>query len=399
MRTYQLLILSLLFPLIASAQFRIDVGEGKVLTLSQAIQAWDVVSFRMHNSFYSVDSRNDFYIRRGRIAVEGDVRSSLTFSVAVAYDGIAKDRYTPTAGSPNDNNDSFYFWNVEWVWSAAPEFNVVFGYFRPQVGREQMSSEFNVISFDKSLADGQPRLHLVGRSSGREGGVNIGGLFLRDGWSLNYNVGMFDPSAAAIIANGLKWSPLLTGRLALSIGDPELTKYKISYSQVGNGARHGVTIGLNAARQGATDVFKSNALYGGDLLVNAGPLDLAAEVDWMRRAYHPSYLETIPPIEVPVEPTTDYVYSLKLGWRFPLGEEQAVEPMLMATGERAEEAVGWHSFNPSTGSRSRDLYDVGVNWLIDRDRVKLNLHYVWGREYWNSNPYYSYIGVGTQLLY
>ena len=133
----------------------------------------------------------------------------------------------------NDAGDNWdlYIWEASWIWSLSPTFNVVFGYFRPQVGKEQMGSEFYVLSFDKSLADIQPRQHLLARSTGRETGGNIGGLYLSDGWSLNYNVGIFDPSNKAIIGNGTKWSPLLTGRVALSVGDPEMKQYKISYGQ------------------------------------------------------------------------------------------------------------------------------------------------------------------------
>jgi hypothetical protein len=385
-----LLLLSTAAPS-AFAQFKIELGDGRELTITQAVQAWDVVSFRMNGS--SADTRNDIYLRRGRFGLEGKLRSNVSFNLSVAYDGIGKDSYTPTSGSANagDNRDLF-IWDASWIWSHSPEFNIVFGYFRPQVGREQMGSEFYVLSFDKSLADGLPRLHLLGRSTGRETGVNVGGLLLRDGWSLNYNAGMFDPSSSTIIGTGRKWSPLLTGRLALSVGDPEMTQYKISYGQGGYGKRNGATIGVNAARQGATVRFSSNALYGADLLANYGPLDVSAEYDWLRRSTTRFGGST---------PTTDAVFHVKAGVYIPITEDQAIEPTAMFTGERGDDGTDYLSLHSNfyTGASDRDLYDAGVNWLIDKDRFKINLHVVWGKNYYASVPEFFYLGLGTQMLY
>ncbi len=374
------------------SQFKIDVGEGKELTITQAVQVWNIASFKM-SAPDAVDSRNDLYVRRGRFGLEGKFRADMSFNLSVAYDGIGKDPFTPTAGTANagDNRDLF-IWDASWIWSFSPGANLVLGYFRPQVGKEQMGSEFYVISLDKSLADVQPRQHLLARSTGRETGVNLGGLFLSDGWSVNYNAGMFDPSNKSIIGNGTEWSPLLTGRVALSIGDPEMTKYKISYVQSYYGRRNGATIGINAARQGGTEVFSSNALYGADMLANYGSFDFNAEYDWMYRG-------TI--LGVGIEnPTTDKVYSAKAGYSITVSEDEAVEPTIMATGERAVENGAVHATNGYTGSISRELYDIGLNWLIDRDKLKLNLHYVWGKNYAKApNDNFAYLGLGLQLLY
>src|SRR5215510_13168549 len=117
------------------SQFKIDLGEGKELTITQAAQVWDVVSLQMNTSDV-IDKRNDLYFRRGRLGLEGKLRSDMSFNLSIAYDGIGKDPYTPTAGSANagDNRDLFV-WDASWIWSFSPEFNLVFGYFRPQIGK------------------------------------------------------------------------------------------------------------------------------------------------------------------------------------------------------------------------------------------------------------------------
>jgi hypothetical protein len=393
MRTSLSILLFLVFmPSLLFSQFKIELGEGKELTITQAVQVWDVVSFQM-NTPDAIDKRNDLYFRRGRLGLEGKLRADMSFNLSIAYDGIGKDPYTPTAGTPNagDNRDLF-IWDASWIWSFSPEFNLVFGYFRPQVGKEQISSEFYMLSLDKSLADIQPRQHLLARSAGRETGANIGGLCLHDGWSLNYNVGMFDPSSKSIVGNGTKWSPLLTGRIAFTVGDPEMKQYKISYVQSYYGKRNGTTLGINGARQGATEIFSYNTLYGVDMLSNYGPFDFNAEYDWLDRS-------TILP-SGNVNPTTDKVYSIKAGYIFECAEHGAFEPSIMYTGERAVENGAVHATNGLTGSVSRDLYDVGLNWLINNDKFKINLHYIWGKRYDKApDDNFSYLGLGMQLLY
>ena len=72
----------------------------------------------------------------------------------------------------------------------------------------------------------------------------------------------------------------------------------------------------------------------------------------------------------------------------------------MYTGERAVPfGVGFPT-NGLTGSVDRDLYDVGVNWLINNDKLKVNLHYIWGkRADKGPNDNFAYFGLGTQMLY
>jgi hypothetical protein len=93
--------------------------------------------------------------------------------------------------SDGDNRD-FHLWDVSGTYSVDPKFNITAGYFRPHVGRENITAAFSAISFEKSLLNFYPGLFLPGRNTGREIGVNLDGLILKKGWSLNYNFGYFD---------------------------------------------------------------------------------------------------------------------------------------------------------------------------------------------------------------
>lgn len=85
----------------------VSVG-GKKIEITQSIQLWDVHTFESLGEQAS-ESRNDMYIRRGRLGVKGTIVQDLDFNVAFAYDGIGRDKRTAGNGSPNpdDNHD---FW-------------------------------------------------------------------------------------------------------------------------------------------------------------------------------------------------------------------------------------------------------------------------------------------------
>src|SRR5262245_42133895 len=108
-------LVSLAIPSLLPAQFKIDIGEGKELTITQAVQVWDIASFEM-SSPDAVDKRNDIYFRRGRFGLEGKLRQDISFNLSVAYDGIGRDPFTPTSGTANagDNRDLF-IWDASWI--------------------------------------------------------------------------------------------------------------------------------------------------------------------------------------------------------------------------------------------------------------------------------------------
>ncbi|HIQ25266.1 MAG TPA: porin, partial [Persephonella sp.] len=51
-------------------------GDGKKLTIFQMVQVWNVYTIDTGKDGY--DSRNDVYIRRGRIGVKGKLRKDIS---------------------------------------------------------------------------------------------------------------------------------------------------------------------------------------------------------------------------------------------------------------------------------------------------------------------------------
>ncbi len=407
----------------AEAKPRIYFGNGKWVELFQMVQVWNVYTITNDSFDVDMDARSDVYIRRGRIGFKGKIRKDMKFKVWFAYDNLGKNEATAGTGGPNTTggtvegagteNREFYIWDAIWTWTLDPEWaNISVGYFRPQVGKESITTAFKVISFQKALTNFTPRKHIVGRGPGRETGINIGGLALNK--KLNFNIGIFDTNHKKIIGNkkqgthfdpgdgngdgaevvggkgksgvgdGKKWSPLIAVRVAWSFGDPEHKKYKMGYTQTYYGKRKGLTIGLNYTYQGETDVFKQNNLYSIDILANYGPFDFNAEYDWLYRD-----------VGGTVGSGTDKVWSVKAGYNFFLKDKQILRPAVMVSKEEPNDSN--NDYKSDTGvSVKKELYEISLNWLINKDKLKLNISYDWGKV---KNKDFSYIGMGLQLIY
>ena len=397
-----------LFAPQADAKPRIYFGDGKWVEIFQMVQVWNVYTLENDSYDPDMDARSDVYIRRGRVGFKGKIRKNMKFKVWFAYDNLGKNEATVGTGSPNTTagkgdegteNREFYIWDAIWTWVLDPEWaNVSVGYFRPQVGKESITTAFKVISFQKSLPNFDFRKHIVGRGPGRETGINIGGLALNK--KFNFNIGVFDTNHKNIAGNttgrqtvgdGKKWSPMFAVRVAWSFGDPEMKKYKMGYTQTYYGKRNGTTIGLNYTYQGETDVFKKNGIYSIDILSNYGSIDFNAEYDWLYRTAVYSGNE---------KSTTDTIWSVKLGYNIKLENGQIVRPAVMVSKEDIDVPkgnTGSDRYTSITGIASKkELYEVSLNWLINKDKLKLNISYDWGKI---KEQDFSYVGMGLQLIY
>ncbi len=361
-------------------------GDGKKLTIFQMVQVWDVYTTETGKT--DTDSRNDLYIRRGRIGVKGTIRKDMSFKVWFAYDNLGKDKNTGATGGTSQfgaDNREFYIWDAIWTWKANPEWaNISVGYFRPQVGKESITTAFKVISFQKSYPNFQPRRHIVGRGPGRETGINIGGLALNK--KLNYNIGIFDAY------NSLKnWSPMYAVRVAWTFGDPEMKKYKMGYTQTYYGKRNGTTIGLNYTYQGETDYFTSNTLLGVDILANYGAVDFNAEYDVLKRKGFTDADEDY----------TNKVWSVKIGYNKKLQNGQIFRPAFMYSSHNADSifsSLAGTIKGGVHGSLKKDyrMYEISLNWLINKDKLKLNIAFNHEKVAGVKN---EYVGAGLQLIY
>lgn len=87
---------------------------------------------------------------------------------------------------------------------------------------------------------------MVGGSIGKETGINIGGLKREKKLNLLYDFGLFDTNHPSIQGDNYIWSPLLTARTFLMIGDQEIEDYHLVNSQSSFAERKRLSIATNA---------------------------------------------------------------------------------------------------------------------------------------------------------
>jgi hypothetical protein len=267
-----------------------------------------------------------------------------------------------------------------------------------------------VNSLEKALENNYLREHLVGRSSGRETGVNIGGLVPMDWAMLNYNLGLFDTNHEKIAGpgGGSNWSPLLAARVAFSIGDPEMKQYTQGYVINYFGKRKGATVAVNYAHQDGTNEtvtngkyvggFKSNSVLGMDLLANYGGWNLDAEYDILGRDFSDAFQSANTGL-IPDKSYQNTVFHIRTGYDIPLLGGRFVEPVIMFTKFEGDEQAAVYS------GGTHQILDAGVNLYLDQNRLKVNLHYMnqdgkakslfsGGRDEKG-----SFVGLGVQMMF
>ncbi len=366
-------------------------GEGREMEIFFMNQLWGVYTIDRVEDNTKYDNRVDFFLRRSRVGFQGKISENLSWRVWFAYDNVGLDSHTALTKSNNgligvnSNNKEFYLWDAFFTYALHKNWaNITVGYFRPQVGRESITAGFEVTSFEKALTNFYLRQHIVGIGPGRDTGINIGGLYNdeKSKWGINYNFGIFNTGKFNGGTGGD--SLLYTARIALSLGDPEMKKYGMGYKVNYFGKRNGITLAVNYSYQGraqdtnsyplavkggvwtASDLtsnvpkysFKNNQLLGFDILANYKDFTFNTEYDELKRDYDRSNLSY-----------KDKVWHVRAGYNFTLPNKTILEPAITYSE--------WKGSNSSlNGNGKFKTTDVGLNWYIKQNKLKLNLHYV-----------------------
>lgn len=357
--------------------------------------------------YEQVDNRANVMFRRARLGFKMDAYKNLKFTLVGAYDLIGRDVLSGTVGGTNNGSlPEFDIWDafLQWKISRNNEtLNLVGGYFRPQMSRESITSGWSVNSMEKSMSQNYIRRHLVGYGPGRALGLNLGGLWLSENqdFGLNYNFGVFNPVYTANGGNsqGSKFAPLLVGRVVLNIGDSEMLEYKIGYDINYYGQRRGLSLGLSGSWQGETVLFESSYATEMDFLLNLGHLNFDGEWNLMWRQGQRDLGNDV---------IREFAYAsnaghLRMGYNMVVGK-MFLEPTFMIMqfngGKEALEQADAKAVSSFSGSEA--TYDLGVNWYLNKKRLKLMLHYTWREgdagdagDGATVNQFFSQSGVGA----
>jgi hypothetical protein len=178
----------------------------------------------------------------------------------------------------------------------------------------------------------------------------------------------------------------LTARVSATLGDAENKGYRSNADFNFFGKRSGITLGAFGAWQGPQDLdtigaaydggFKRNTAFGGDFQANWKYLELDGELDFMQRSF--SIADTGALYKVATKAASyvkgteyqDRVWHIRGGYSIPVMNGQFMEPTVMFSQFFGDES------SPVNPDGKDQVLDAGVNWYLQKNNLKLSLHYV-----------------------
>jgi len=337
----------------------LDENSEKKFIPIVSIESWATYSTDEEVKGASYEDRGDVSFRRFRFGAKGAPYSWMKYSFQLHLDRLGEDNFAATKGKYG----GLGVWNAfitAKLLKKSDLLNIHAGYFWAAISREFNTSPWAVSSFDKTRANWYMRNFITGTGNGIESGIALGGMKNFDGFGIGYRVGTYEPLA---YASAKYASRLYTGRLMLSVGDPEQKKY--GYMLCGNqwGKRNGVTVGVGASSQSdgvLTDstFFDNSTAYGADLAVDLKGVRLEGEYFKFNRTADGS------------DDFDGTEYHVRASYNFILAGKY-IEPAVMYEKYEGEGAKGLYKYIGDDTT-----IDFGVNWYANKDKLKLALHYI-----------------------
>jgi hypothetical protein len=357
----------------------LEVNKEKMFTPVVVLESWATYSMGEQKSGTEYANRADVSFRRFRFGASGAPYSWLKYSFQLQLDRLGEDGYASTKGSYG----GLGIWNAyitAKLLKNSELLNFELGYFWAAISREFNTCPWAVGSLDKTRANWYMRNFITGTGNGIESGVALGGLKNFDEFGIGYRIGTYEPDLYKSAAYA---SRLYTGRVMVSFGDPEQSTYK--YMLTGNQwrKRKGITLGLGGSTQsnGAlTDstYYDLSSAYGADILINYNGLRVDGEYFLFHRT------------ATKVEEFKGAQWHIRVGYSFILAGKY-IEPVVAYDNYEGEGAKTLYKYIGDDNT-----FDIGVNWYINKDKLKLALHYVVQEGSVSSNTG-DYIGLACQL--
>jgi len=393
------------------------------LEIAQTAQIWGVGTYdpKSADNGTPVDPRADVYLRRYQLTFKGNAYTDLSYQFSLAMDNVGKDTLTGTVGGPQNSNPTTIQVQDAYVgWKAYESLaNVTFGLFKPVLSRGLISSFTSTTSLDNPITYTYERDHLLTSSTARASGVDLGGQWSNDTAAvvtIGYDAGIFDvfqdkSSATATPVSTPKWAPLLTGRLSVTIGDPESKTYGISRNDNSLGGRNGITFGLFGSYQGGTTLridsstttstvkkvsktvstnpaattvdadsvvlktsrkyvggFKLNSVTGADVFAEFHGFTLNGEAAWLYREFEDADVSKWAGV-LNSNHYLDFTWHVRAAYAVAV-KKTFVEPSVMFTRFEGDDNSA-----SNAGGEDQQL-DLGVNWYLQKNNVKLGLHWI-----------------------
>ena len=360
-------------------------AKGRILRLKNpaivpfaVVETWTVYTAKIENQ----TSRGDLFLRRLRFGVRGNPFPFIKYNLQFDMDRYGQNKFTAARG----NYKGLNLFNAYITVKALQNQNWLYlhgGYFLSAISREFHTSPWACGSFDKSNANWYLRYFLTSKGRGIEPGIGIGGLKKLGNVGASYRIALHNP----VKHSGSRcFSPLYSGRVMFSFGEPEQAYYK--YMLTGNNfcCRDGMTIGFGSSCQGKTDngmplkdsvYFDRSIAYGMDILAEFKGIRLEGECYRMTR-------------KAPGERFTGWEYHGRMGFTMPVAGFH-IEPIIMYSRFTGNGAANIYPFNGNDSTA-----DFGINWYVKKDQLMLGIHYL--KEEGNLSKEANYPAVKFKMM-
>lgn len=324
-----------------------------------AIESWGLYSKPEDKGEDDYPARTDLMFRRFRFGAKGTPYNWLSYSFQFHIDRFGEDVYIPVKGAYS----GIGVWNAYLtakILKGSQLLNLHVGYYWAGISREYITSAYAVGSLDKTRANWFLRHFITGKGNGIESGIGLGGLKNWNEFGVSYRFGIYEPAA---FTSPQYASKLYTGRVSFSLGDAEQQCYKYLVSGNSWRKRNGITIGAGLATQrngSLTDstYFSHSYAYGADFLIERKGLRIEGEYYMFTREADN------------LSEFNGAQYHIRFGYSLII-QNKFMEPVI--------------SYDKYSGSGNNRLYkyigvdntwDFGLNWYLNKDNLKLAIHYV-----------------------
>ena len=361
-----------------SAQF-FEVNKEKMFNPVVALESWVTYSMGEVKNSSEYANRTDVSFRRFRFGASGTPYSWLKYNFQLYLDRLGEDAFASTKGSYGNIG----IWNANITAKLIKEselLNIETGYFWAAISREYNTSPWAVGAFDKTRACWYMRNFITGTGNGIVSGIALGGLKYFNKFGISYRIGTYEPD---LYQSKEFASRLYTGRIMFSFGDPEETVYKYMLSGNQWGKRKGITIGIGASTQSDgklsdTTFFDMSNAYGADILINYEGLHIDGEYFMFDRK------------AIGTENFNGIEYHIRAGYSLVVAGKY-IEPVITYEKYKGEGAKSLYKYIGDDYT-----YDLGINWYMNKDKLKLALHYVIQSGSTSPNTG-DYIGLACQI--
>lgn len=372
-----------------------SVNKEKLFMPIVCLESW--ATYSMNEELNDASDRADAMFRRIRFGAKGNPYSWLSYSFQMHLDRLGEDEYASTKGKYTGLD----IWNAyitAKLLKKSDLINLHAGYFWAAISREYNTSPWAVGSFDKTRANYYLRNFMTGKGNGIESGIALGGLKNFEGFGFSYRIGAYSPDAYNSAGES---SLLYTGRLMFTVGDPEQKNYKYMLSGNQWKKRKGITVGFGASSQSDAYVnsesdyadsitykvstvtssvaFDNSISYGADILIDYNGLRIEGEYFKMKRTAES------------LEDFNGTEYSARIGYSFVL-KGLFLEPVFSYDNYEGEGSSKLYSKIGTDES-----FDFGINWYINKDKLKFSLHYVIQNGEMKKLNTGDYVGLGLQF--